>query len=76
LYSDETWTLRKVDHKYLETSETGAGEKWKILLGTFTSEIKKYYTVSEDSKILHTVIRRKANWIGHTLLRNTLLNER
>jgi hypothetical protein len=31
------------------------------------------YGVKEDSNILHTVHRRKANWIGHTLRRNCLL---
>jgi hypothetical protein len=29
--------------------------------------------VNEDRKILHTMKRRKANWIGHTLCRNCLL---
>ena len=29
--------------------------------------------VNEDRKILHTMKRRKANWIGHTLRRNCLL---
>jgi hypothetical protein len=30
-------------------------------------------TVKEDSNILHTVKRRKANWIGHILRTNCLL---
>jgi hypothetical protein len=34
--------------------------------------MKKYYTV-KDRNILHTIKRRKANWIGHTLRRNCLL---
>jgi hypothetical protein len=29
--------------------------------------------VKEESNILHTVKRRKANWIGHILRRNCLL---
>jgi hypothetical protein len=29
--------------------------------------------VKEDRNILHTIKRRKANWIGHTLGRNRLL---
>jgi hypothetical protein len=33
----------------------------------------KYYTVKEERNILHTIKRRKANWIGHILRRNCLL---
>jgi hypothetical protein len=33
--------------------------------------MKKYYI--EERNILHTVKRRKANWIGHILRRNCLL---
>jgi hypothetical protein len=29
--------------------------------------------VNEDRNILHTISRRKANWIGHILRRNCLL---
>jgi len=29
--------------------------------------------VKEEKNILHTVNKRKANWIGHILLRNCLL---
>jgi glutamyl-tRNA reductase len=35
--------------------------------------MRKCYTVREDSNILHTMKRRKANCIGHTLRRNCLL---
>jgi hypothetical protein len=31
------------------------------------------HRVKEDRNILHTIKRRKANWIGHTLRRNCLL---
>jgi hypothetical protein len=30
------------------------------------------HRVNEERNILHTVKRRKANWIGHILLRNCL----
>jgi len=33
----------------------------------------KYYTVKEDRNILHTINRRKVNWICHILRRNCLL---
>jgi hypothetical protein len=31
------------------------------------------HRVKEDRNILHTIKRRKANWIGHKLRRNCLL---
>jgi hypothetical protein len=31
------------------------------------------HRVKEERNILHTIKRRKANWIGHILLRNCLL---
>jgi hypothetical protein len=31
------------------------------------------HRVKEERNILHTIIRRKANWIGHILRRNCLL---
>ena len=31
-------------------------------------------TVNEQRNILHEIIKRKANWIGHILRRNCLLN--
>ena len=34
---------------------------------------KVLHTVKEDANILHTIKRRKANWIGHILRRNCLL---
>jgi hypothetical protein len=31
--------------------------------------------VKEETNILHTIKRKKANWIGHNLRRNCLLNK-
>jgi hypothetical protein len=33
LYGAETWTLRKVDQKYLERFKCGAGEEWRRSVG-------------------------------------------
>jgi hypothetical protein len=33
LYGAETWTLRKVDQKYLEVLKCGAGEGWRRSVG-------------------------------------------
>jgi len=32
------------------------------------------HTVQEERNVVQTIKRRKANWIGHTLRRNCLLN--
>jgi hypothetical protein len=36
--------------------------------------MKQYYRLKEDRNILHTIRRRKANWIGHILRKNCLLS--
>ena len=38
-------------------------------------EMKKYYLVKERRNILHEIRKRKANWIGHILRRNCLLQQ-
>ena len=35
--------------------------------------MRKIYRVKEERNIIHTVKRRKANWIGHIWCRNRLL---
>ena len=35
--------------------------------------VEVLHRVKEDRNIIHTVDRRKANWIGHNLCRNCLL---
>ena len=36
-------------------------------------KMKKYYRVKEERNILHRIKHRTANWIGHILRRNCLL---
>jgi hypothetical protein len=50
----------------------GAGEGWR-LVWLIVWEMKKYYRVKEERNIIHTIKRRKADFIGHILLRNCLL---
>jgi hypothetical protein len=68
----------------LDTSESRSeipGNFRNVVLGkdgeiswTVVREISKYYQrVKEERNILHTIKRRKANWIGHMLRRNCLL---
>jgi hypothetical protein len=47
----------------------GAGEEWTDRVRT--EEV--LHRVNEERNILHTIKRRKANWIGHILRRNCLL---
>jgi hypothetical protein len=73
LYGNETWTLRKLDQKYLEISKYGAGEGRRRSVGPIVLETNKYYSrVKEGKNILHTM-KIKANRIGHMLRRNCLL---
>jgi hypothetical protein len=35
--------------------------------------MKEHYSVKEKKNIIHTIKRKKANWIGHILCRKNLL---
>jgi len=37
--------------------------------------MQKSYRVMEERKILHTIKREKANWIGHSWRRNCFLEQ-
>jgi hypothetical protein len=68
----ETWTLWKVDQKYLESSEMWC---WRMEKISWTDRVRNgevLHRVEEERNILHTVKRRKANWIG-ILRKNCLL---
>jgi hypothetical protein len=74
LCGGETWTLRKVDQKYLESFEMWCWrrmEKISWTEGVRNEEV--LHRVKEERNILNTIKRRKANWIGHILRRNCLL---
>ena len=61
LYSAETWTLRKVDQKYLRSFEMWC---WRILEKiNWTDCVKNEVLcrVKEGRYVLHTMKRRKAN---------------
>jgi hypothetical protein len=51
------------------------GEGWKRSVGQIMWEMKMYYPrrVKEQRNILHEIRKRKANWFGHILRRNCLL---
>jgi hypothetical protein len=64
----ETWTLRKVDQKYLESFEMLC---WKRLEKILKNE-EVMHRVKERN-IVHTANRSKSDCIGQTLCRNCLL---
>ena len=74
--SAETWTLEKVDQKYLESFEMWCWRRMENI--SWTDRVRNeevLYRVKEQRNIIHicTVKRRKANWIGHILRVNCLL---
>jgi hypothetical protein len=75
LYDAERWTLRKVDQKYLESFEVWCWRRMEKI--SWTDRVRNeeiLHRVKEERNILHTIQRRKANWIRHILRRNCLLN--
>jgi hypothetical protein len=52
----------------------GAGERWKRLVGPVRNE-EVLLRVKEQRNILHEISKREANWIGHILRRNCLLQQ-
>jgi hypothetical protein len=74
LYGGETWTLRKVDQKYLESFEMWCWRRMeKIILTDGVGNEQVLHRVKGDMNIVRKVKTRKSNWIGHMLPRNCLL---
>jgi hypothetical protein len=74
LYGAETWTLRAVDQKHLESFEMWCWTRMEKI--SWTDHVKNedvLVRVKEQRNILHEIRKRKANWIGHILRRNCLL---
>jgi hypothetical protein len=76
-YGAETWTLRKVDKKYLESFEMWCRRRMEKM--SWTDRVRNgevLLRVSEQRNILHETRKRKANWIGHILPMNCLTKTR
>jgi hypothetical protein len=70
----ETWTLRKVDQKYLENFEMWCWRRMENI--SCTDRVRNgevLHRVKEEINILNTIKRRKANWIAYIWRRNSLL---
>jgi hypothetical protein len=74
LYGAETWTLRAVDQKHLESFEMWCWRRMENISWTdLVRNEEVLLRVKEQRNILHEICKRKANWIGHILRRNCLL---
>jgi hypothetical protein len=69
LYGAENWTLWKVDQKYLER----CWRKMEAISWIDHMRNEALFRIKEERNILHTIKRRKADWIGHILRWNCLL---
>jgi len=70
----ETWTLQAVDWKHLESLEMWCCRRTEKI--SWTDHVRNeeiLLRVKEQKNILHEISKRKANWIGHILSRNCLL---
>ena len=76
LYGAETWTLRATDQKHLESFEMWCWRRMEEISWTdHVSNEEVSFRVNEQRNILHEIIKRKANWVGHILRRNCLLKQ-
>jgi hypothetical protein len=74
LYGAETWTLRAVDQKHLESFEMWCWRRVeKISWTDYVRNEEVLLRVKEQRNILPEICKRKANWIGHILRRNCIL---
>jgi len=76
IHGAETWTLRAVDQKHLESFEIWCRRRMEKISWTEHVRNKEVlFRVKEKRNILHGVSKRKANWISHILRRNCLLQQ-
>ena len=74
LYGAETWTLRAVDQRHLESFEMWCWRRMEKI--SWTNHVRSediLLRVKEQRKILHEISKWNANWVGHILRRNCLL---
>jgi hypothetical protein len=72
LYGAESWTLWKVDQKYLESFEMWCWTRTeKIIWTEHVRNEEGLQRVKKKRNVLQKMKRREANLIGHILRRNT-----
>jgi hypothetical protein len=76
LYGAETWTVQKLNLKYLERSEMCCWTRMEKISWTYyVKNADVFNRFKVERNILHTVKGRKVNGIGHILERNCLLKQ-
>ena len=76
MYGAETWALKAVDQKHLESFEMWCWRRMeKISLTDHVRNEEVLLQVNEQRNILHAIRKRKANLIGHILCRNCLIRQ-
>jgi hypothetical protein len=76
LYGAETWTVRAIDQKHLESFEMWCWRRIEKI--SWTDHLRNEGVlprIKEQKNVLHEIGKRKANWIGHILRRNCLLQQ-
>ena len=76
LYGAETWTLRAVDKKHMESFETWCWRRMEKISWTDRVGNEVLHRVMGERSVIHAIKRRKANWIGHILRRNCLVKKK
>jgi hypothetical protein len=72
----ETWTIRALDQKHLESFEVWYWRRMEKISWTDHGRSEEVLLrVKEQRNILHEISKWKANWIGHILRRNCLLQQ-
>jgi len=74
LYGAEIWMPWAVDQKHLESFEMWCRRRMEKI--SWTDHVRNEEVlrrVKGQRNILHEIIKRNANWIGHILRRNCLL---
>jgi hypothetical protein len=64
-YGAETWTFLKVDQKHPKSFVIWRVRRMEICLTDCVRNEEVLQGVKEERNILHTINRRKADWIGH-----------
>jgi len=76
LYGAKIWMLRVVDQKCLESFEVWCWRRMEKI--SWTDHVRNeevLLRVKKQRNILHEIRKWKANWIGHILRRNCLLQQ-
>ena len=76
LYDSETWTLRKLERKYLESFEMWCWRRMeKIKRSEKVTNEQVLDRIGERRTLINNILCRKGNWIDLILRRNCLFRE-